>query len=88
MAIVVDDGVATGATARAAASVLHGIGSGPVLLATPVASERTCQSLAACFDQVISVLAPRRFGSVGRYYQDFEQVSIAKVRRLLEGSPA
>jgi putative phosphoribosyl transferase len=88
MVIVVDDGVATGATARAAASVLRQSGSGPVILAAPVAARITCQSLASSFDEVICLMTPLRFGSVGQYYERFEQVSIEQVRRLLQGSPA
>jgi putative phosphoribosyl transferase len=86
--IVVDDGVATGATARAAASVLRRSGSGPVILATPVAAPSICASLRSCFDEVICLRTPLRFGSVGRHYEQFEPVSIAQVRRLLESSPA
>ena len=86
MAIVVDDGVATGATVRAAASVLRGLGSGPVILATPVAALSTCHSLKSCFDQVICIMTPLRFRSVGRHYQQFDQVSIDQVRRLLASS--
>ena len=87
MAIVVDDGVATGATARAAASVLRRSGSGPVILATPVAALSTAESLRSCFDEVVCTLTPLRFGSVGQYYEHFDQVSITQVCRLLEGSP-
>lgn len=87
MAIVVDDGVATGATARAAASVLRGMSSGPVILATPVAAVRILESLRSCFDEVICVSTPMRFGSVGQHYEQFEQVGIARVRQLLEASP-
>jgi predicted phosphoribosyltransferase len=86
MAIVVDDGVATGATVRAAASVVRLLGSGPVILATPVGARSTCESLKDSFDEVICLRTPWRFGSVGQHYQEFEQVSIAAVRRLLEGS--
>ncbi len=88
MAIVVDDGVATGATARAAASVLRRGGSGPLILATPVAALSTCESLRSCFDEVICLRTPSWFGSVGQYYQQFEQVSMTHVRRLLNESPA
>lgn len=88
MVIVVDDGVATGATARAAASVLRRRGSGPVILAMPVAAPSTCASLWSCFDEVICLETPWRFGSVGRHYEQFEQVSIGEVRRLLGGPPA
>jgi putative phosphoribosyl transferase len=88
MAIVVDDGVATGATARAAASVLRQSGSGPVILAAPVASAITCESLASAFDEVICAMTPTRFGSVGQYYERFEQVNITEVRQLLDASAA
>ena len=87
MAIVVDDGVATGATARAAADVLRRSGSGPVILATPVAAPSTSERLRSCFDDVICIMAPASFGSVGQYYEQFEQVSISHVRRLLGGPP-
>jgi putative phosphoribosyl transferase len=88
MAIVVDDGVATGATARAAASVLRTSGAGPVILATPVAALSVCERLRSCFDDVICLRTPVRFGSVGQHYRHFDQVSIMAVRRLLEWSPA
>ena len=88
MAIVVDDGVATGATARAAADVLRRSGSGPLILATPVAAPSTSERLRSCFDDVICIMAPASFGSVGQYYEQFEQVSISHVRRLLGGPPA
>lgn len=88
MTIVVDDGVATGATARAAASVLRLGGSGRVILATPVAARSACESLRSWFDDVICLERPLRFGSVGQHYQHFEQVSIPTVRTLLEGQPA
>ena len=83
MVVVVDDGVATGATARAAAGVLRRRGSGPVILATATAPPATCASLRSTFDEVICVETPRHFGSVGQQYEHFEQVSVAEVRRLL-----
>lgn len=86
MVVVVDDGVATGATARAAAGVLRRRGSGPVILATATAPPSTCASLRDCFDDVIALETPRHFGSVGQQYEHFEQVSVAEVRRLLGGA--
>jgi putative phosphoribosyl transferase len=86
--IVVDDGVATGATARTAARILRGRGSRPVILATPVGAPSTCESLRSCFDEVICLEMPSPFGSVGQHYERFEQVSMGEVRRLLEGLPA
>jgi predicted phosphoribosyltransferase len=87
-AIVVDDGVATGATARAAADVLRGMAAGPLIFATPVAALTSSEMLRSCFDEVICVSTPVGFGSVGQHYEQFEQVSIARVLQLLEGSPA
>ena len=88
MVIVVDDGVATGATARAAASVLRRRSAGPVIFATPVGAPETCKSLSSCFDDVICLRTPWRFGSVGRHYTQFGQVSIGEVRQLLGGQSA
>lgn len=84
MVIVVDDGVATGATVRVASDVLRRAGSGPLVLATPVATASVCEHLKASFDEVICLQTPPRFGSVGQHYQDFEQVSLGQVRALLE----
>jgi putative phosphoribosyl transferase len=88
MTIVVDDGVATGATARAAASVLRDSGARPIVLAVPVAAHSTLQGLRSCFDDVICLSTPSWFGSVGQHYARFEQVSVARVRQLLERPPA
>jgi len=88
MVIVVDDGVATGATARAAARILcTRRGSSPVLFAAPVGAPSTCAALRSCFDDVICLQTPRRFGSVGEHYEQFGQVSIGEVRRLLGVPP-
>jgi putative phosphoribosyl transferase len=88
MVIVVDDGVATGATSRAAASVLRQSEACPVILATPVAALNICERLRSCFDEVICVSTPSGFGSVGQHYRRFDQVSITQVRQLLQGLPA
>ena len=84
--IIVDDGVATGATARAAANIVRSRGSGQVIFATPVGAASTCADLRSCFDEVICLQTPSRFGSVGRHYEHFEQVSTGEVRLLLRRS--
>lgn len=86
MVIVVDDGVATGATARAAADVLRRRGSGQVILATATAPPSTCASLRATFADVICLEQPWDFGSVGEHYKHFEQVTVGEVRWLLSGA--
>lgn len=87
MVVVVDDGVATGATARAAARVLRRRGAGSLILATPVAASGTCASLSLCFDDLVCLRTPWRFGSVGRHYVHFGQVSVGEVRKLLVARP-
>lgn len=84
--IVVDDGVATGATARAAAAILVGRGSRRIILATPVGARTTCSDLSSCFDDVMCLEMPPHFSSVSQHYQQFGQVSIGEVRRLLVGA--
>jgi putative phosphoribosyl transferase len=86
--IVVDDGVATGATARAAAKIVRSRGPRDVIFATPVGAPSTCSDLRAFFDDVICLETPMSFGSVGQHYEHFDQVSIGEVRRLLGRPPA
>ena len=86
--IVVDDGVATGATARAAAKIVRSRRSGAVIFATPVGAPTTCSDLRSCFEEVLCLKTPWSFGSVGRHYEHFDQVSIGEVRRLLGGPPS
>lgn len=88
-ALVVDDGVATGATARAAARVLRADGAASVVLAVPVCAESVLAELRGDFDDVVAVEAPRRFGSVSQWYRHFGQVGTDEVRALLaDGSAA
>ncbi|OJF14726.1 putative phosphoribosyltransferase [Couchioplanes caeruleus] len=80
LAIVVDDGVATGVTARAALRWLRSRGAHPLVLAAPVCSREADHSLAADADLVICLERPARFGAVGRFYEDFAQLTDADVR--------
>ncbi len=81
--VVVDDGVATGVTARAALVSLRDAGAGRLVLAAPVVAAATLPMLTAEADEVVALLTPRRFGAVSRYYSDFGQTSDATVVRLL-----
>ena len=83
MVIVVDDGIATGATADAAIRVLKARGAAKVVLAVPVATPDAIALLRRTADDVIVVDAPRRLGSVGAWYQDFSEVTDDQVLRLL-----
>jgi len=87
-AIVVDDGLATGASAAAAVTVARGLGAARVVLAVPVGPPDAVHRLARLADEVCCPLTPERFGAVGRYYRDFAQVSDGDVVRLLHGGRA
>jgi putative phosphoribosyl transferase len=82
--IVVDDGLATGATMRAAVTALRQLGPGAIVVAVPVAPPDTLALLRREADDVVCVLSPEPFGGVGRWYESFPQMSDAEVQALLE----
>lgn len=84
-AIVVDDGLATGASAAAAVAVARSLGAARVVLAVPVAPPDAVARLAGLADEVHCPLTPERFGAVGRYYQNFTQITDREVTALLSG---
>jgi predicted phosphoribosyltransferase len=86
IAILVDDGLATGATARAAVAVARRLGAARVVLAAPVGSPEAVRLLTEAADEVVCPLTPTGFGAVGRFYGDFHQVSDGEVVRLLAGA--
>jgi predicted phosphoribosyltransferase len=73
--LVVDDGLATGATARAALGLVRDAGAATVVLAVPVGPPETVAALRDLADEVVCVSTPSVFGAVGRFYRRFEQVS-------------
>jgi putative phosphoribosyl transferase len=82
--ILVDDGLATGASMRAAALAALAQLPREVVVAVPVAAESTARELQREVDNVVCVLAPPRFLAVGAWYDDFVPVSDDEVRRLLD----
>ncbi|MFJ6199533.1 phosphoribosyltransferase [Micromonospora sp. NPDC092111] len=82
-AVVVDDGLATGATARAAVQVTRQLGARRVVVAVPVGSQEAYEMLAADADQVICAQRPPDFGAVGAYYDDFHEVTDDEVTEAL-----
>jgi predicted phosphoribosyltransferase len=84
--ILVDDGLATGATMQAAVRALRQQGPARIVVAVPTAAPETCEALKAQVDDVVCAVTPEPFYSVGLWYQDFEQTSDDEVRDLLQRS--
>lgn len=85
-ALVVDDGVATGATAKAACLVVRALGARRVVLAVPVASPRALTALEDVVDEVVCLESPGWFAAVGEAYEDFGQVEDDEVVDLLDAA--
>ena len=81
--VVVDDGLATGASMRAAVLALRAQAPGAVVVAVPVGSPETCRTIRADADEVLCVRMPDRFLAVGQAYDDFTQTTDDEVRDLL-----
>jgi putative phosphoribosyl transferase len=81
--ILVDDGLATGATMRAAAAALRKQAVAKIVVAVPVGAPETCQELESEVEEVICALMPEFFHGVGQFYEDFSQTSDEEVRALL-----
>jgi putative phosphoribosyl transferase len=82
--VVVDDGIATGSTARAACQVARARGAARVVLAVPVAPPESVASLSRDADEVVCIEMPTRFLAVGQFYDDFTPTSDAEVVALLQ----
>jgi putative phosphoribosyl transferase len=82
--ILVDDGLATGATMEAAVLALRELTDGRIIVAAPVGAPDTCQRLRRIADEVVCPFIPDAFSAVGLWYQDFDQTSDHEVRRLLD----
>jgi putative phosphoribosyl transferase len=82
--ILIDDGLATGATMRAAVAALRQQGAARIIVAVPVGAASTCRELKEEVDVAICLIASDTFIGVGQYYEDFSQTSDEEVRELLE----
>lgn len=81
--IVVDDGLATGATMRAAALAVRQLSPAALCVAVPVGAPETCRDLRAVADELVCPAMPQPFRAVGLWYRDFPQADDAEVRDLL-----
>jgi len=85
-AILVDDGLATGSTMRAAVKALRTRQPAKIVVAVPVAAPSSCSELAAEVDEIVCARTPEDFHAVGEWYQEFGQTTDEEVRELLQAA--
>jgi putative phosphoribosyl transferase len=85
--ILIDDGLATGSTMRAAAESLRQQEPRRIVVAVPVASPETCKEFRSEVDEIVCAVTPEYFQGVGLWYEDFSQTSDEEVRELLKRAP-
>lgn len=81
--ILVDDGLATGASMRAAVQGLRALHPARIVVAVPTAAREICEAFRQEVDEIVCAMTPEPFDGVGRWYQDFQQTSDEEVRSLL-----
>ena len=87
VAILIDDGLATGSTMRAAAAALRKQEPARIVVAVPVSSPETCDEFRSEVDEIVCAATPEPFRGVGLWYEDFSQTTDEEVRELLEQEP-
>ena len=87
VAILVDDGLATGSTMRAAIRAVRQQGASRIVVAVPVAARSTCAEIEQEADEVVCAATPHPFHAVGLWYEDFSQTTDDEVRELLGPAP-
>jgi predicted phosphoribosyltransferase len=85
--IIVDDGLATGSTMRAAVQALRAMEPKRVIVAVPVGAAETCEEFRAIVDEMVCLRTPEPFEAVGLWYDDFTQTTDAEVHALLSTNP-
>jgi len=81
--ILIDDGLATGSTMRAAVEAVRRLNPARIVVAVPVGAQDTCDQLGHIADEAICLMTPASFSAVGQWYLDFSQTTDAEVSRLL-----
>jgi putative phosphoribosyl transferase len=84
--ILIDDGLATGATMRAAVQAVRRQGPARVIVAVPVGAPSTCDELAREVDEIVCILKPEIFEAIGLWYDDFSQTTDGEVRAYLDAA--
>jgi putative phosphoribosyl transferase len=84
--VVVDDGIATGGTMRAAVEIVRAHGAGLVVVAVPVAPREVVDGLRAIADAVFVLDTPEPFAAIGQWYHEFAQTSDKEVAQLLDAA--
>lgn len=84
--LLIDDGLATGSTMRAAVQAVRAHHPARVVVAVPVGSPETCRAFAEIADEIVCAREPARFAAVGEWYRDFSQTTDEEVRDLLRGA--
>ena len=82
--ILVDDGIATGSTMKAAIKALRQLEAARIVVATPTAALSTVREMGPDVDELVAVMTPADFAGVGQWYEDFSQTTDEEVRELLE----
>ncbi len=82
--ILIDDGLATGSTMRAAAAAVRKQRPARIVVAVPVAAPETCENFRSEVDEIVCAVTPEPFRGVGLWYEDFSQTTDQDVRELLE----
>jgi putative phosphoribosyl transferase len=86
--ILVDDGLATGSTMRAAVAALRAESPRSIVIAVPVGAPETCQAMTQLVDDLVCLATPQPFYAVGLWYENFEQTEDEEVHDLLERAAA
>jgi predicted phosphoribosyltransferase len=82
--VLIDDGLATGSTMKAAVEAVRALSPARIIVAVPVGSPDTCREFAGIADEIVCARRPEHFAAVGQWYDDFRQTTDEEVRELLQ----
>jgi putative phosphoribosyl transferase len=85
--LLIDDGLATGSTMKAAVQAVRARGPRRIVVAVPVGAPETCREFQGIADEIVCARVPQHFSAVGQWYRDFSQTTDEEVRQLLHEHP-